>query len=118
MQIALQEWDFDPVGVETVPNRHKNSGLNIIDSMKNYLKILKLLFQLFYFLFCHFTSRLSDIRVIREQLHVMPSKGLLLRTQDPNLRLTTGPAIYRGRLQNGATQFLVCSGTPPPVSNA
>lgn len=78
MQIALQEWDFDPVGVETVPNRHKNGVLNIINSMKNYLKILNLSFQMFHFLFCHFASRLSDIRVILKQLLVIPNNGLSL----------------------------------------
>ena len=78
MQIALQEWDFDPVGVETVPNRHKNGVLNIINSMKNYLKILNLSFQMFHFLLCHFAPRLSDVRVIRKQLRVIPNNGLSL----------------------------------------
>ena len=78
MQIALQEWDFDPVGVETVPNRHKRGVLNIINSMKNYLKILNLSFHMFYFLFCHFASHLSDIRVINKQLRVIPNNGLSL----------------------------------------
>ena len=87
IQIALQEWDFDSVGVETVPNRHKNGALNIINSMKNYLKILNLSFQMFYFLFCHFASRLSDLRDIRKQLLVIPNKGLLVRVEDQNLRL-------------------------------
>jgi len=96
MQIALQEWDFDPVGVETVPNRHKNGVLNIINSMKNYLKILNLSFQMFHFLFCHFASRLSDIRVIRKQLRFIPIIGLLwgsgLKNLLPNYRTRNMPA--------------------------
>jgi len=33
MQIALRECDFDTIGVETVPNRHQNSVLDIINSI-------------------------------------------------------------------------------------